>query len=170
MIETNKATDVKEIDWNKATAEKKAVITYIFQDEKVLLMHKKRGLGAGKVNAPGGHIEEGETPEEAAIRECEEEVGLTPLNPVQCGKLYFQFSNGLKMEGTVFRAERHSGFARESDEADPFWIPIRDIPYNDMWEDDLLWLPHVIKGKSISGRFIFDGDDMLSYDLEIIPE
>lgn len=168
MIETEKATDVKEIDWNKWTAEKYAVITYIFSEGKVLLINKKRGLGAGKVNAPGGHIEEGETALEAAIRETQEETGLTPLNVKEAGKLYFQFTKGLKMEGTVFIADSCLGEAYETDEADPFWIDIKDIPYNDMWEDDLLWLPHVIKGKYIKGRFIFDDDDMLSYDLDIL--
>lgn len=168
MIETHKATDVREIDWNLWTAEKYAVITYIFSEDKVLLINKKRGLGAGKVNAPGGHIEEGETPLEAAVRETEEETGLTPINPRQVGKLFFQFTNGLKMEGTVFIADGCLGEAVETDEADPFWIHIDEIPYREMWEDDLLWLPHVIKGKNIMGRFIFDDDKMLSYEMEVI--
>src|SRR6056297_1526211 len=100
MIETKDATDVCQIDWSEWQADKYAVITYIFENGKVLLINKKRGLGAGKVNAPGGHIEPGETGEEAAIRETEEEVGLTPRNAIEVGKLYFQFTNGLKMEGT----------------------------------------------------------------------
>lgn len=167
MIDTAKAKDVKEIDWDLWTADKYAVITYIFREDRVLLIHKKRGLGAGKVNAPGGHIEPGETADQAAVRESQEEVGITPIDPEERGKLYFQFTDGLKMEGTVFRADSHEGTETESDEADPFWVSIADIPYNDMWEDDLLWLPHMIKGKKISGRFIFDGDRMVSYDLDI---
>ncbi|MBI9098472.1 MAG: 8-oxo-dGTP diphosphatase [Spirochaetaceae bacterium] len=168
MIETKDATDIKEIDWSQWRAEKHAVITYIFSDEKVLLINKKRGLGAGKVNAPGGHIEMGETKIEAAVRETEEEVGLTPEDLIEAGTLYFQFSNGLKMEGTVFISYAYSGEMIETDEADPFWVSVEDIPYKNMWEDDLLWLPHVIKGKKIIGRFIFDDDKMLSYSLDII--
>ena len=168
MIDTKDATDVKDIDWNLWEADKHAVITYIFKDSQVLLINKKRGLGAGKVNAPGGHIEDGETKVEAAIRETEEEVGLTPFDLIEVGTLYFQFTNGLKMEGTVFLSRDFEGTMVETDEADPFWISIADIPYDKMWEDDLLWLPHVIKGKKIVGRFIFNDDDMLSYNLEII--
>jgi len=168
MINTKDATDVKQIDWELWEADKYAVITYIFSGDSVLLMHKKRGLGKGKVNAPGGHIESGETELEAAIRETEEEVGLTPLNMEEVGTLYFQFTNGLKMKGTVFTAESSRGILTETDEADPFWVSISDIPYTKMWEDDLLWLPHVIKGKKIEGRFIFDDDKMLSYSLDII--
>ncbi len=167
MNDTKNATDVNEIDWNLWQADKHAVITYIFSEGKVLLINKKRGLGAGKVNAPGGHIEPGETKIEAAVRETEEEVGLTPLDAHEVGQLQFQFTNGLKMEGTVFIAGKYEGELIETDEADPFWIDIDDMPYKQMWEDDLLWLPHVIKGKKISGRYIFDEDNMLSYSMEI---
>jgi 8-oxo-dGTP diphosphatase len=168
MIDTKNAIDVKDINWDKWEAEKFAVINYIFSKTSVLLIHKKRGLGAGKVNAPGGHIEEGETSLEAAVRETEEEVGLTPLNAEEVGTLYFQFTNGLKMKGTVFITQEFTGELIETDEADPFWVSISDIPYKKMWEDDLLWLPHVIKGKKIMGRFIFDEDKMLSYSLDIL--
>ena len=61
MTDTENALDVKDINWELWQPEKHAVITYIFSGDKVLLIHKKRGLGAGKVNAPGGHIEPGET-------------------------------------------------------------------------------------------------------------
>ena len=38
---------------------------------------------------PGGHVDPGETPEEAAIREVEEETGLTPkLHPIHEEKMY----------------------------------------------------------------------------------
>ncbi|MCP4164135.1 MAG: NUDIX domain-containing protein, partial [Deltaproteobacteria bacterium] len=84
------AANVNLIDWENWIAEKNAVITYIFTENSVLLMNKKRGLGAGKVNAPGGHIEPGETPKEAAVRETEEEVGLTPLEMEEVGTLFFQ--------------------------------------------------------------------------------
>ncbi len=162
------AADVNLIDWDNWIAEKNAVITYIFTGDSVLLMNKKRGLGAGKVNAPGGHIEQGETPKEAAVRETEEEVGLTPLEMEEMGTLFFQFTDGLKMRGTVFISRKYEGTLTETDEADPFWVSLSDIPYNKMWEDDLLWLPHVINGKKIVGRFIFDGDRMISHSLDII--
>ena len=42
----------------------------------------------GRYNLPGGKIEEGESPEEAAIRELEEEAGLNPImDPVLMGKI-----------------------------------------------------------------------------------
>src|SRR5688572_3151742 len=48
----------------------------LFQSE-VLLIHKNRpAWQAGKLNLPGGKVEEGETPEQAVIREFMEETGI----------------------------------------------------------------------------------------------
>ncbi len=50
-------------------------LVFILRGDEVLLAMKKRGLGTGKWNGPGGKVKGKETPEEAAIRETEE-VGL----------------------------------------------------------------------------------------------
>jgi 8-oxo-dGTP pyrophosphatase MutT (NUDIX family) len=42
---------------------------------------------AGQVSFPGGRIEIGETPEQAAVREAAEEVGLAPHLPMLHGRL-----------------------------------------------------------------------------------
>lgn len=38
--------------------------------ERVLLMRKKRGVGAGLYNGPGGKVEPDESPRECAVREA----------------------------------------------------------------------------------------------------
>jgi mutator protein MutT len=68
----------------------------------VLLIHKKRGLGAGKINGPGGKIEPGETPVQAAVREAEEELRITPVDVEEMGTLRFQFVDGLAIHCVVF--------------------------------------------------------------------
>lgn len=158
---------VDTVDWHLWKPEERAVLCYIFADNQVLLIHKKKGLGAGKINAPGGRIEPGETPLEAAVRETIEETGITPLNPVQSADVSFIFLSGYSLHGAVFTASAWEGTLTETDEALPFWCPVPEIPYADMWEDDILWLPHVIAGKYTSGRFIFDEDNMLSYAMDI---
>src|SRR4051794_35353585 len=46
-----------EPDWAAWVPRERAVLCFIVCGGRVLLIHKKRGLGAGKVNAPGGKIE-----------------------------------------------------------------------------------------------------------------
>jgi len=42
----------------------------------LVLIKRKYNPGKGKIALPGGFVDEGETPEEAAVREAKEEVGL----------------------------------------------------------------------------------------------
>ena len=133
------------------------------QDDCVLtFIHvKKRGLGQGKVNAPGGHIEPGETPVEAAIRETREEVGLTPINPVSRGILQFAFLDGYTERCEVFEAQAYTGTPVSTPEAEPFWCDETAIPFAEMWADDRYWIPSLLSGKKIRARFVFDGDRLL---------
>lgn len=159
---------VELIDWDRWVPRERAVICYLIDKDsrKILLIHKKTGLGAGKINAPGGRIEPGESAVDAAIRECQEEVGVTPRAPQKRGELFFQFTDGYSLFGEVFFALQWNGEPRESLEADPFWSPLDSIPYDQMWEDDKLWLPQAIEGNHLRGYFIFDGDSMLSEKIE----
>src|SRR5438094_443021 len=72
------ANGVKTMDWKNWTPRERANLCFILKDDRLLLIRKKRGLGAGKINAPGGKIDPGETALESAIRETREEVGVVP--------------------------------------------------------------------------------------------
>lgn len=157
--------NVDDFDWEAWEPSETAVLCYVFKDEHVLLIHKKRGLGRGKVNAPGGRIEAGEAPVQTAVRELQEEVGITPLSPFEVARLSFVFTNGYSLKGHVFFANDFDGTIIETDEADPFWTPVDQIPYHRMWEDDRLWLPRAIDGSFIDARFIFEGENMVSHHI-----
>lgn len=158
--------DVADVNWAVWEPREKAVLCFIFENDKVMLIHKKTGLGKGKVNAPGGRIESGETEEVAAIRETTEEIGLVPGNLRKRGELHFIFTDGYSLHGSVFFADKYSGIPIETREADPFWCDIDKIPYDEMWEDDHYWLPLALSGYSFKGYFIFDDDKMLSHKIE----
>ena len=153
------------INWDQWNYTEQAVLTFIREGDQVLLIHKKRGLGQGKVNAPGGRIDPGETAEFAAIRECQEEVGLTPSGLQYMGELNFVFVDGYSLQGFVFIAENYTGTLVETDEADPFWCHDQKIPYDNMWEDDIYWLPEMMEGQKFRGRFLFDDDTMLTKEV-----
>jgi 8-oxo-dGTP pyrophosphatase MutT (NUDIX family) len=60
---------------------KHVTIMFLRREGELLLAMKKRGFGQGKWNGAGGKAEPGETPLQAAIRETEEEIGVTPIEP-----------------------------------------------------------------------------------------
>jgi len=155
------------IDWQTWQPADVATLLFIVEPERVLLIRKKRGLGAGKINAPGGRLEPGETTLQAAVREVEEEIGVTPERIEPRGRLRFQFVDGYKLEAHVFVAFGHRGTPYETDEAIPLWYPRSALPFEEMWADDRLWVPEVLSGRSIDGCFVFDGEVMLSHDLAV---
>jgi 8-oxo-dGTP diphosphatase len=155
------------MDWTLWRPRERANLCFIRKDDRLLLIRKKRGFGAGKINAPGGKIEPGETALEAAIRETCEEVGVVPLRPKPRGELHFQFVDGYSLHCTVFLATDLRGEPVDTAEAAPFWADINALPYDEMWEDDRHWLPLLLEGKSFAGFFTFDGDAMLTRAIEI---
>lgn len=154
-----------DIDWNSWKATDQATLVFVTDSARVLLMHKKRGLGAGKINAPGGRLEAGETPLAGAIREVQEELCVTPAALEKHGELSFQFVDGYSIFVHVFRASTFSGVPTETGEARPLWTSIDRIPYASMWQDDALWVPLLLESKYFSGRFLFDRELMLDHEL-----
>ena len=166
--ELSGATSVDDIDWDAWKARDPATLVFVVREGRILLIRKKRGLGAGKINGPGGRIERGETPEAAAARELEEELGVQAPGAVRLGDHRFQFVDGYSTYVHVFRAEALQGTPVETPEAVPMWFDLDAIPFDEMWEDDRFWLPLLIAGQRFSGYWIFDGDRMLDYRRDVL--
>lgn len=166
----SEATDYAAIPWNAWQPVDRATLLFVVKEAKILLIHKKRGLGKGKINGPGGRMEPGETPEEAAVREVEEELLTTPLQPVPKGILRFQFVDGYSLEVYVFIAPDCDRTPAETEEALPEWFPLDEIPYARMWADDILWLPRMLDGECFSGWFLFEHDRMCGHRLKFAPD
>ena len=155
-----------DIDWERWQAKDPATLVFVFRGDEVLLIDKKTGLGRGKINAPGGKVHDGETPEAAAIRECHEELHITVRNLEYCGQHRFQFVDGYSIHVWVYRTRDFEGVPTETREAAPLWTPIKQIPFQAMWEDDQYWVPMMVRGERFQTRWIFDGDRMLDYAIE----
>lgn len=147
----------------------RANLLFIVREEKILLIRKKRGFGAGKINGPGGKVDPGETPLQSALRETGEELGIKPLGATQHGELHFQFRDGYSLHCAVFLAHDFEGEPRETEEAVPLWTPLDQIPYDEMWADDRHWLPLLIRGAHFTGYFEFDGEELLERRLVVRP-
>ena len=130
-------------------------LVYVIQGDRILLIRKKRGFGEGYFNGPGGKVHVGETLEQGARREFREELCAEPGPLVWRGLLEFYNNDSLEMLVHVFVTDSYSGELCESDEAEPHWFKIDEIPYDSMWADDRYWLPLLLSGHRILGRFWF---------------
>lgn len=151
--------------WPEWRPTEHATLCFVIRGGDILLIRKKRGLGAGKMNGPGGRLEPGETAVQAAIRETQEELGVTPVDPQYRGELHFQFADGYGLHCAVFTASDCLGDAIETDEAIPHWTPLEAIPYHEMWEDDAHWMPGMLAGKNFRAFFCFDGESMQNQEI-----
>lgn len=97
---------------------------------EVLAGEKQRGTFAGKTVFPGGKMEGGESPDAAAIREVEEETGITLEIVRRLGWLYVYGEDDREGQGkhvTLYGAEVPAGTqARNTDELLNSWIPVDD--------------------------------------------
>jgi 8-oxo-dGTP pyrophosphatase MutT (NUDIX family) len=113
---------------------------------QILLAMKKRWFGKGKRNGPGGKLEEGETFPQAAIRETKEEVWATLQEEglTYTGFLQFRFLDTWEaIDCTVFTSN-YEGEVEESEEMMPKWFSLKEIPFDEMWSDDKIWLPKLL--------------------------
>jgi len=81
---------------------------------------------------PKGHIEEGETPEEAALREVQEETGIVSVIEKSLGVIDFWFmAGGMRIHKTVhhflFRENGGVLAAQESEVDEVAWFPLAEI-------------------------------------------
>lgn len=141
----------------------------VVQEDKILLGMKKRGFGAGRWNGFGGKVEGDETIEEAARRETKEECGIDIVALEEVGIHEFEFHDkrGDILEVHVFRVESWDGEPRETEEMRPQWFTTDAIPYDEMWPDDIHWLPVFLTGKKFRTKFLFgEGDSVLENHVE----
>ena len=146
---------------------RQASLCLLLRDGEILLARKKRGFGLGKWNGVGGKPEPGETIDAAALRETEEEIGVTPRDLRRVATLDFFFPAtpefaGWDQQVCVYTATRWTGEPIETEEVAPRWFARGAIPYDEMWIDDPLWLPLVLRGEQVRGQFLYDGPNSIA--------
>ncbi len=152
---------VSDVDWDSWRPTVRATLLFVIVGGEVLLIEKKRGLGAGKINGPGGKLDPGETAIDCAVRETREELCVTATGVVEAGQLWFDFVDGTKIHCVVFRADGYEGEPTETDEAVPLWTSVDAVPFERMWPDDELWFPHLLSRTPFTAHCTFDHDELL---------
>jgi 8-oxo-dGTP diphosphatase len=81
----------------------------VVRGNEVLFGLRRGAHGAGSWSFPGGHIEDGESPETCALRELEEETGLRAINPRCVGESHDAFDEGLYYRTFFVRVDWSAG-------------------------------------------------------------
>ncbi|MFA6588042.1 MAG: 8-oxo-dGTP diphosphatase [Patescibacteria group bacterium] len=140
----------------------------IYSPDQILLGMKKRGFGVNRWNGFGGKVRPGETIMEAAKREMFEEANIQILDLKFRGILTFEFEGQTDiLEVHLFSSDKYLGEPKETEEMKPQWFKHNQIPFTDMWPDDPYWLPLVLEGKNVEGKFLFkDKDTILKHEIK----
>jgi 8-oxo-dGTP diphosphatase len=138
---------------------KLATLCYVRNGEQTLMVHrvkKAQDMHLGKWNGLGGKLEPGETPEECARREIQEESGLEVADLTWKGLLTFPgFSNDEDWYAFVFVATVVDGPLIDSPEGDLKWVDQEELFGLNLWEGDRIFLPWLDRPGVFSGKFTY---------------
>lgn len=104
--------------------EVEAAAVLIVKDGKILCGSRRTSEG---ICGPGGHIEKNETPEEAALREAQEEFNIVPLNILPLG--VYKSSTGSYCDSMIYFTDQFSGTpkADRGEMLNEQWLSIKEL-------------------------------------------
>jgi len=112
---------------------REAALAYLVRDGKILLVQRK--FPPRKWSPPGGYVEEGETPEEAARRESEEEAGIQP------GRLIRRLPDWKGIHQFLFSVPSDAKPRAGEEVFHTRWFPLSELDEVDMSPDPSEVLP-----------------------------
>jgi 8-oxo-dGTP diphosphatase len=122
-----------------------ATLCYLRKDKRTLLLRKsqvKQSALEYLYNAPGGKIEQGETPRECVLREMSEECGLTPTNLTLKGIVVISGADVHDYSPRdwyvfIYAATEWSGNMLASEEGVPEWVNDSDLQNRITYKGDV---------------------------------
>jgi ADP-ribose pyrophosphatase len=145
-------------------------LCYLFRGDEVLMLHrvrKQNDLNHDKWIGLGGKFEEGESPEDCAVREVREETGLTLTSYRYRGIITFVNDSYETEYMHLFTADGFTGDMTSCDEGDPAWIRKEDLAALPQWEGDrIFWELLERDAPFFSLKLVYSGDRLLSAFLD----
>ena len=114
-------------------------LCYIEKDDCYLMLHRVKkavDINKDKWIGIGGHLEEGESPEECLVRETREETGLELTDYSLRGVISFVTDSYPTEYMFLYTAAGFTGTLLSCDEGDLEWVPIKDVEKLPIWEGD----------------------------------
>lgn len=147
---------------------KNTTLCYIESNGRYLMLHrtkKEHDENKDKWIGIGGKLEEGESPEDAAIREAFEETGLELIKPQYRGIVTFVSEKWGTEYMHLFTCDNFSGKIKEDcDEGELLWIDKTELLSYNLWEGDKIFL-NLIKDEGtpfFSLKLCYDENDVLT--------
>jgi 8-oxo-dGTP diphosphatase len=152
---------------------KLATLCYVRRAGQTLMIHrikKADDMHAGKWNGLGGKLEPGETPEECAVREIQEEAGLIVKNPIFKGMITFPgFANDEDWYTFIFVVDDFDGELIESPEGYLEWIDDMELFNLNLWDGDKVFLHWLERKDFFSAKFVYEDGRFIDYEVHFYP-
>ncbi len=151
-------------------------LCFLIKGDEVCLGLKKRGFGVNRWNGFGGKVGVDENPTNCVRREVKEEIGvnLGDINKVAEITFLFPFADKEKNWDQVvhvYSSDDWTGEPTEGEEMAPRWFSKGSLPYDQMWDDDKIWLPIALEGKKLKAEFSFDKNEkVIDQKMEIVED
>src|SRR5574344_1376615 len=121
----------------------RTTLCYIEKDNKYLMLHrvkKAHDVNRDKWIGVGGHIENGETPEQCVLREVKEETGLSLIGYRACGEILFSALPWPEETMYLYHADSFTGELISCDEGELVWLDKERLRALPAWEGDFIFL------------------------------
>ena len=143
------------------------VLAYIEKNNQYLMLlrnKRDKDINKGKYIGVGGHLEKGETKEEALVREIKEETNLDVVKYEYRGRIVFENTSDNNEIMYLFHVSEVKGEISECDEGTLSWIDKDKIFDLNLWEGDIIFLKPFMESNDFINLFLrYDGDKLISY-------
>ena len=146
---------------------RKAVRCYLIKDHMIAAIKYKRGNKKNYYDIPGGKIEEGELPEQTAIREMKEETGLDVKNLKYKGNMIIEYQNRI-FDLDIFFTTESKGKLQEFEENTSEWIEIQKLLKKEKILSNIIVLDRFFRKGLMDDSYNFKMHVMVNEEEEIL--
>ena len=141
-------------------------LCYLEQNGCYLMLHrtkKEKDINTDKWIGIGGHLEEGDSPEECLVREMREETGVTPVSPKLRGIITFVSDRYGTEYMFLYSAKAYQGeLSSDCPEGDLQWVEKDRISSLPLWEGDKIFLRLMSENHPFfSLKLSYQGDNLV---------